>query len=382
MKSDRSLHPNTNRSNRMAIRDYVTLGQSGLRVSPLCLGTMTFGTEWGLGNTEEESRAIFRQFFEAGGNFVDTANVYNFGTSEKMLGKFIKEDGIRNRTVLATKYAFNLFPGDPNGGGNGRKSIYQALDASLERLQTDYIDLYWLHAWDAITPPEEVLSTMNDLVRAGKIRYYGFSNTPAWFVTYIQIMAGLLGKEKLIALQLQYSLAERTIEREHIPAAQRLGLGICPWSPLSGGFFTGKYKREASGALGAGRLTGAGESILKGMPERSWRTLDVVFEVAKELSKTPAQVALNWAAKRPGITSPLIGATKPSQLTENLAALDFEIPAELAARLTEASEPELTGVYRYFTGLEHARICGDTSIQAWAPASHLTGAPHRPPTEL
>ena len=359
----------------MNVREYVTLGRSGLRVSPLCLGTMTFGTEWGIGTVEEESHAILRQFLEAGGNFIDTANVYNFGSSEKMLGKFLKEDGQRDRVVLATKFTFNLDPGDPNGGGNGRKSIYQAVEASLHRLQTDYIDLYWLHAWDAITPGEEVLSTLTDLVRAGKIRYYGFSNTPAWYVASVQTLADLQGKERLIALQLQYSLAERTIEREHIPAAQRLGLGICPWSPLDGGFFTGKYKREAAGVRGEGRLAKLGAAFAKSYSDQNWRTLEMVVEIARHLSKTPGQVALNWIATRPGVTSTLTAATKPAQLAENLTAIEFEIPAELAARLNEVSAPELTGPYRYFTGIEHARICGETSIQPWMPAPRLTGAP-------
>jgi aryl-alcohol dehydrogenase-like predicted oxidoreductase len=359
----------------MSLKNYVTLGRSGLRVSPLCLGTMTFGTEWGIGTAEEGSRAILRQFLEAGGNFIDTANIYNFGSSEKMLGKFLKEDGLRDRVVLATKFTFNTSPGDPNAGGNGRKNIYQALEASLQRLQTDYIDLYWLHAWDTITPAEEVLSTLTDLVRAGKIRYYGFSNTPAWYVACIQTLADQQGKERLIALQLQYSLAERTIEREHIPAAQRLGLGICPWSPLAGGFFTGKYKRESSGAQGEGRLTGPAASFFRGFTDRNWRILETVSEIAKQLSKTAAQVALNWTATQPGVTSTIIGATKPAQLADNLAAIDFEIPADLRARLDEVSGLDPAGPYTYFSGIEQARISGETSIQPWMPAGRLTGAP-------
>jgi len=358
----------------MSLKSYVTLGCSGLRVSPLCLGAMTFGTEWGVGTGESESFAILRQFLEAGGNFVDTADIYNFGTSEKMLGKFLKQDGSRDRVVLATKFTINTSPGDPNAGGNGRKHIYQAVNASLQRLQTDYIDLYWMHAWDTYTPGEEVLSTLTDLVRAGKIRYFGFSNTPAWYVACIQTAADLQGKERLIALQLQYSLADRTIEREHIPAAQKLGLGICPWSPLAGGFFSGKYKRESSGTRGEGRLTGPAAAYFKGFTDRNWRILDTVVEVAQHLSKTPAHVALNWAATQPGITSTIIGATMPNQLADNLTALDFEIPAELRKRLDEASAPELAGPYSYFSGIEHSRICGETSIQSWAPA-RLTGAP-------
>jgi aryl-alcohol dehydrogenase-like predicted oxidoreductase len=361
----------------MSLKKYVTLGRSGLRVSPLCLGTMTFGTEWGMGNVEEDARVIFREYLEAGGNFIDTANIYTFGTSERMLGKFLKENGNRDRVVLATKFTIGTTPGDPNAGGNGRKNIYQAVDASLQRLQTDYIDLYWMHAWDTMTPAEEVLSALTDLVRAGKIRYYGFSNVPAWYLACVQTMADLLGKERLIALQLQYSLAERSIEREHIPAAQKLGLGICPWSPLAGGFLSGKYKREANGAKGEGRLTGAAAGFFKGFTERNWRILDIVSEVAKQLSKTPAQIALNWAATQPGVTSPIIGATKPAQLADNLAAIDFDIPAELRSRLDQASALDPAAPYTFFTGIEHERVCAETSIRPWLPAQ-LTGAPSVP----
>jgi aryl-alcohol dehydrogenase-like predicted oxidoreductase len=226
------------------LTDYVTLGRSGLRVSPLCLGTMTFGTEWGWGSEEEVARGVFDRYVDGGGNFLDTADAYTEGHSEELLGTFIRDRGLRDRVVLATKFTFNAEPGNPNAGGNGRKNIYRALNASLRRLQTDYIDLYWLHAWDTVTPVEEVVSTLNDLVRAGKIRYYGFSDTPAWYVARAQTLAEKEGKERPIALQLEYSLVERNIEREHIPAAQELGLAITPWSPLAGGFLTGKYKRD------------------------------------------------------------------------------------------------------------------------------------------
>ena len=359
----------------MSVKNYITLGRSGLRVSPLCLGTMTFGTEWGLGTAEAESRAILDQYLDAGGNFIDSANVYNFGTSEKMLGKFLKDSGRRDRVVLGTKFTFNLSPGDPNAGGNGRKNIHQAVDASLQRMQTDYIDLYWLHAWDTITPPEEVLSTLTDLVRAGKIRYYGFSNTPAWYVACVQTLADQQGKERLIALQLEYSLASRNIEREHVPAAQHLGLGICPWSPLSGGILTGKYKRDASGVSGEGRFVGPNAAMFfKGISEKKQQIIDALTEVAKELSKSPAQVALNWCATQPGITSPIIGATKPAQLADNLASLDFEIPAELRGRLDLVSDIDAFSPYSYFTGIEQQRIAGETSIRRWMP-TNLTGAP-------
>ena len=238
----------------MRLNEYITLGRSGLRVSPLCLGTMTFGTEWGWGSEENVSRSVFDGYIDAGGNFVDTADGYTGGKSEELVGKFIADRKLRDRVVLATKFTFNTEPGNPNAGGNGRKNVYRALEGSLRRLRTDYIDLYWLHAWDTVTPVEEVVATLNDLVREGKIRHYGLSDTPAWYVARAYTLAEKEGKERPIALQLEYSLVERNIEREHIPVAQELGLGICPWSPLASGFLTGKYKRQGEDGSGDGRL--------------------------------------------------------------------------------------------------------------------------------
>src|SRR5579871_5492443 len=238
----------------MQLTEYRTLGRSGLRVSPLCLGTMTFGTDWGWGAEESVASALFDRYLEAGGNFIDTADGYTGGKSEEMVGKFIADRKLRDRVVLATKFTFNQEQGNPNAGGNGRKNIYRALHSSLRRLNTDFIDLYWLHAWDTITPVEEVVSTLNDLVREGKIRHYGFSDTPEWYVARAQTLAEKEGKEPLIALQLEYSLIERNIEREHIPVAQELGIGICPWSPLASGFLAGKYKRDGNAGKGEGRL--------------------------------------------------------------------------------------------------------------------------------
>src|SRR5258708_35823164 len=255
------------------LNDYITLRRSGLRVSPLCLGTMTFGTEWGWGAEENTAREVFDRYVEASGKFVDTADFYTSGHSEELLGKFISERGLRDRVVLATKFTFNGDAGNPNAGGNGRKNIYRALEGSLRRLQTDYIDLYWLHAWDTVTPVEEVISTLNDLVREGKIRHYGFSDTPAWYVARAQTLAETQGKERLIALQLEYSLVERNIEREHIPAAPDLGIGICPWSPLASGFLTGKYKRDGNSGSGEGRLETTKDSanpVFNKFNEHNW----------------------------------------------------------------------------------------------------------------
>jgi len=360
----------------MSLQDYVTLGRSGLRVSPFSLGTMTFGTEWGWGSEEAQARQIFDRYVDQGGNFVDTANLYTGGKSEQMVGKFISEKKLRDRIVLATKFTFNTEQGNPNTGGNGRKNIYQALEASLRRLQTDYIDLYWLHAWDLVTPPEEVISTLNDLVGHGKIRYYGFSDTPAWYVARAQTLAEKEGKERLIALQLEYSLVERNIEREHIPVSQELGIGVCPWSPLAGGFLTGKYEREGESGKGEGRLEttkGSGNPAFNKFSERNWRIHDVLSDVAKRLNKPPAQVALNWVITQPGVTSTIIGATKLAQLNDNLQAADITIPAELRKRLDEVSAPEAIQPYTFFGQDIQPMVTGGTSVRKWAPAQ-VSGA--------
>ncbi|HEY9716076.1 MAG TPA: aldo/keto reductase, partial [Trichormus sp.] len=231
----------------MKISDYVTLGRSGLTVSPLCLGTMTFGEDWGWGSSEETARKIFDAYVEQGGNFLDTADGYTNGSSEQLVGKFVNDSKSRDKLIIATKFTFNAQPGNPNAGGNGRKNIYRALEGSLKRLGTDYIDLYWLHTWDTVTPAEEVLLTFNDLVKEGKIRYFGLSDVPAWYLAKMQTLAEAHSLHRISALQLEYSLVERNIEREHIPASQEFGLGICPWSPLASGLLTGKYKRDANG---------------------------------------------------------------------------------------------------------------------------------------
>lgn len=354
----------------MQLNDYITLGRSGLRVSPLCLGTMTFGTEWGWGAEESVSRSLFDHYIEAGGNFIDTADGYTGGKSEEMLGKFISERGLRDRIVLATKFTFNTDSANVNAGGNGRKNIHRALEASLRRLQTGYIDLYWLHAWDTVTPVEEVVSTLSDLVRQGKILHYGFSDTPAWYVARAYTLAEKEAKERLIALQLEYSLVERNIEREHVPAAQEFGLGICPWSPLASGFLSGKYRRDAGGS-GDGRLEKTKDSAnpgFKRFTEQNWGILDVLLDVARQLGRPPAQVALNWVATQPGITSTILGASKLSQLKDNLSAIEFSLPADLRARLDEASAPASIHPYVFFEPFLQGMIHGGASVHAWAPS--------------
>ena len=352
-----------------SLDSYVTLGRSGLRVSPLSLGTMTFGNEWGWGSEEEVARSVFDNYVEAGGNFIDTANVYTEGHSEELVGKFISDRGLREQLVLATKFTFNPEPGNPNAGGNGRKNIYRAVEDSLRRLKTDYIDLYWLHAWDTVTPAEEVVSTLNDLIRAGKIRHYGFSDTPAWYVARAKTIAEKEGKDGLIALQLEYSLVERNIEREHIPAAQELGLGITPWSPLAGGFLTGKYKQKGETGEGEGRLEttkDADNPIFHRFTTRNWEILKVLLDVSKELNRPASQVSLNWVATQPGITSTIIGASKLSQLEDNLRYAEFEIPAELRKRLDEVSAIEQSHPYGFFTPPFQGWIAGGTGLKPWS----------------
>ncbi|MBV9768537.1 MAG: aldo/keto reductase [Bryobacterales bacterium] len=354
----------------MDLKSYTTLGRTGLRVSPLCLGAMTFGTEWGWGAEEATARSIFDRYVDAGGNFIDTADGYQRGQSEQMCGKFMQERNLRDQIVLATKFTFNGTPGNPNSGGNGRKNIYRAIDASLRRLNTDFIDLYWLHAWDTITPVEEVVNTLTDLVSAGKIRHYGFSDTPAWYVARAHTLAEQQGKEGVAALQLEYSLIERNIEREHIPAAQQFGIGICPWSPLGGGFLTGKYQRQGDTGAGEGRLT-------KGSPfnkftDRNWSILDVLRDVSKQAGRSPAQVALQWVVTQPGITSTILGASTLAQLNDNLASLEFTIPDDLRRRLDESSALEPVHPYVFFSGMIQGMIHGGVEVKAWTAAAGLS----------
>lgn len=355
----------------MTLSDYTTLGRSGLRVSPLCLGTMTFGTEWGFGVEEKASKEIFDRYIGAGGNFVDTADGYTAGHSEEMVGKFVADAKLRDRVVIATKFTFNAQAGNPNAGGNGRKNVYRALEGSLRRLKTDYVDLYYLHAWDRVTPVEEVVNTLSDLIRAGKIRYYAFSDTPAWYVARAQTLAEKEGKERLVALQLEYSLIERDIEREHVPVSQELGIGICPWAPLAAGFLSGKYRREGNDWQGEGRFDQfrkSGSPMLRKFTERHWNILNAVLDVAKKLGKTPAQIALNWAATQPGITSAIIGATKLAQVEDNLGAIDFAIPAELRKILDDTSAIEPGTPYGFFQSMIQSWISGGTALRPWAPA--------------
>jgi aryl-alcohol dehydrogenase-like predicted oxidoreductase len=348
----------------MNLTDFRTLGRSGLVVSPLALGTMTFGTpRWG--SADDVSESIFQAYVEAGGNFIDTADVYAKGRSEELVGGYIASRGLRDQLVLATKFGFNTQPGNPHAGGNGRKHIHQALEGSLRRLGTDYIDLYWLHVWDMVTPVEEVLQTLGDLVRAGKIRYFGFSDMPAWYATKAATLAQAHGVPGPIAMQMEYSLVARTLETEHVPAARECGLGIVPWSPLAAGFLAGKYERAEAGATGEGRLNGPNPFGNTKFSDRNWQVLDVLRQVATEAGQPLAQVALAWALTRPGVSSLIVGASKLEQLRDNMAALEIQLTPEQLRALNAGSVPDPAFPEGFFSAGLQRGIFGGHAVQGW-----------------
>jgi aryl-alcohol dehydrogenase-like predicted oxidoreductase len=358
---------------------YYLLGKSGLRVSEICLGTMTFGKEWGWGASKEESRKILDAYVDAGGNFIDTANIYTNGTSEKYVGDFVSYD--RDRFVIATKYTSNTRAGDPNAGGNHRKNMVQSLEASLRRLNTDYIDLYWVHAWDQTTPIEEMMRALDDMVKLGKILYIGISDAPAWIVSQANTLANLKGWTEFASIQIEYSLIERTSERELLPMANALDIGITAWSPLGSGVLTGKYNKSSNKALidnpvnkdynqkesttndsktstsssssptsdeqNDNRLNVASFSEISNtlLKERNLRIVEEVVIVAQEIKRTPSQVALNWLRQSKMIVRnkiiPIIGAKSLVQINDNLACLEFVLSDDHIQRLNEVSKIEL-----------------------------------------
>ncbi len=323
----------------MPLNSYVTLGRSGLRVSPFCLGAMTFGEDLGGGSgaSVEDSEAILSHYLAQGGNFLDTANAYTCGHSEKIIGDFFRQGkGKRDRTVIATKFFMNLFAGDPNGGGAGRKAIVAQCEESLRRLQTDYIDLYYLHLWDRFTPIDETMSALDDLVQAGKVRYIGFSDAPAWKVAQAQVMTHFRGWTPLIALQIEYSLMERTVEGELTPMAAELGLGVLPWGPLKSGALTGKYTR-ANGQ----KMQGLRGARIGAFTEKQYDIIDTVAAIASECGADSSAVALAWLNSRPGVQSTIIGARTLEQLEANLKALDLTLTPEQIASLDTVSKPVL-----------------------------------------
>lgn len=323
----------------MPLTDHVTLGRSGLRVSPFCLGCMTFGEEWpAVGTNESESLEVLSAYLDAGGNFLDTANVYTHGHSEVIIGDYFAgaPSVARDRVVIATKFAGNMHPGDPNGGGAGRKAIIHQLEDSLRRLRTDHIDLYWCHFHDRHTPIDEMMRALDQLVRDGKVRYIGVSDMPAWIVVQAQYEAIFRGWEPLVALQIEYSLAQRTVEADLMPMARALGLGVTPWSPLRAGILSGKYRRDTRPEVGTTRVTEDSPHLT----ERNYTIVDELLAIADELGATPAQVALRWVQDRDGVASTIIGARRAPQLLDNLGALDIALSAEQTARLDAVSEVE------------------------------------------
>ena len=315
------------------------LGRSGLRVSELCLGTMTFGEEWGWGASKEESRRIFDAYAAAGGNFIDTANRYTEGSSERYVGEFVAAE--RERFVVATKYTLFTRKGDPNAAGNQRKNLVQSLEASLKRLGTDYVDLYWVHAWDYLTPVEEVMRALDDVVRAGKALYVGISDTPAWIVARANTLADLRGWTPFVGLQIEYSLIQRTVERELLPMARALDLAVTAWGPIGGGVLSGKYNPDAPDGQKAepGRMRGNPSAAR--LAERNLRITEVVREVARESGRTPSQVAVRWVRQQPGTVIPIVGARTLKQIEDTLGAVGLELAPEQMRRLDEASRIEL-----------------------------------------
>lgn len=310
---------------------YKLLGRSGLKVSELCLGTMGFGTESGWGAEEEDSFAIMEAFGNAGGNFMDTANRYQNGTSEKIIGEFITQQD-RDYWVLATKYSLYDNKTNPNASGNNRKNMMRSVEESLKRLQTDFIDVLYLHIWDWLTPMDEVLRGLDDLVRQGKVTYLAISDTPAWIVAKGNTMAELMGWSQFVALQVEYSLLQRSPERELIPMAKHFGMTITPWAPLAGGALTGKYLKGDKGRIKEGS---------KRLNENSQRITKEVMTIAEELGVQPSHVALKWTMQQGFSAIPVVGATKLTQLDENLKTIDTVLTADHLKRLDEVSAIDL-----------------------------------------
>jgi len=323
--------------------NYRLYGNSGLRVSEVSLGTMTFGEDWGWGSTKDDSRKIYDAYRAAGGNFVDTANIYTNGTSETLVGEFIRDH--RDSVVLATKYT-NAVPGtDANAAGNHRKNMVQSVEASLRRLKTDYIDLYWLHNWDQMTPADEVMRAFDDLVSQGKILYIGISDAPAWWIAQANTLAELRGWTRFIGLQIEYSLIERTVERELIPMAKAFNLGLVAWSPLAGGLLSGKYQ---SGKGAGGRYsTDMAKSFMR-TGERADQVVAALNKVSQQVGHSPAQVALAWLRYRDIPVIPIVGARSVKQLQDNLASLELKLTPEQVAVLDEASAIEMGFPHDFF----------------------------------
>lgn len=369
----------------MSLAEYRTLGRSGLAVSPLALGTMTFGTaRWGSG--QDSSRDVFNAYLDAGGNFIDTADVYSGGRCEEMLGEFIAARAARDAIVIATKSGFATGHG-VHTGGNGAKHVRAALEGSLKRLRTDYVDMLWVHVWDSVTPAEELLETTSNLIKAGKVRYWGISNTPAWYVAQVATLAAARGQPAPIALQYFYSLVNRDIEEEFVPLAAEFGMAIQPWSPLAFGLLTGKYDRRAVEAAAprdgglpreaaeAGAERPAEDKRLDGgnpfgdslFTERNWAIVDAVKRVAAACGESAARVALAWVVQRPGVWSTLMGVSKIEQLHDNLAALEIRLSRAQLADLDQASATAQRMLYSLFTpSVRQHAVFGASPVRSWS----------------
>lgn len=340
-----------------SLRTYALAGRRGLRISPISLGAGTFGDAWDPAwqSPPGEIDRIIDLYLDAGGNVIDTADRYQNGRSEELVGAYLRKSGRRNDVVLATKVGYGA-PGDVHQGGNARLTIQRALEGSLRRLGTDVIDLYHVHLWDTFTPVDEVMATLDALVRSGKIRYVGLSNVPAWYLGRAQTLAEWRGWEPVAVVQVNYSLLARTIEYEFVDAAEELGIGLTAWSPLANGLLTGKYRVDEEGKItGDGRVTKTWvtDNTVDATAAQTKRVLDALAAAASDLGRTPAQVALNWVTNRPGVVSTVIGARTEAQLRDNLAALDFELPEAIAARLEEAGRPPAQYPYSFFTDAFH-----------------------------
>ena len=316
---------------------YKQLGKSGLKVSELCLGTMGFGTEWKWGADKETSFKIMDAFANAGGNFIDTANRYTEGSSEKFIGEYIKPN--RDHFVIATKYSLHDNLTNVNASGNNRKNMMRSVEESLKRLQTDFIDVLYLHIWDHLTPIDEVMRGLDDLVRMGKVNYVAISDTPAWIVSKGQTLAELMGWSKLVALQVEYSLLQRTPERELIPMAKHYGMTVTPWAPLAGGALTGKYLHGDKGRL---------PDSSKRLNDNSTRIAKEVVAVAQEIGCNASHVALKWTMQQGFSSIPIVGATKPEQITDNLKCVDVVLSEAQIARLNDASKIEMGFPHDFF----------------------------------
>jgi aryl-alcohol dehydrogenase-like predicted oxidoreductase len=347
---------------------YKLLGPSGLRVSEICLGTMSFGDVWGFGADERESHRILSSFAEHGGNFIDSANKYHEGQSEEIIGNYLGPD--RDRWVVATKYSLAMRSGDPNAAGNSRKNMLQSVEASLRRLRTEFIDVLWVHAWDYTIPAEELMRGLDDLVRSGKVNYVALSDTPAWLASQSNAIAALRGWSPFVALQVEYSLLERTAERELLPMADALGLSVTAWAPMGAGVLTGKYTRRSAESLKDSKRAASNQSRLNDHNLQIAREVDLV---ADELDRSSAQVAIAWVRQRGNQMIPIVGVRELDQLDDLLGSLEVELSADHVDRLNKASQIELGFPYNLLCGPQGQMVYGDLEPQIELP----TAAPYR-----